>query len=198
MKETRHAPAVFGADPRHNTVFSIHMYGVFDTEPEVRDCMNRFVASGLPVVVGEFGDAHSDGNPDEDAIMGTAQELGPGCLGWSWSGNGGGVEYLDMATGFDASSLTPWGQRLQRPRRHQGDVAPGERLRLNRPPGGGPAPGPPRPAGPLRSSAGASAGSPPGGRPFHRSALLPRRPDRAPARAPQRWEHTRSPEERSA
>ncbi|GAA3019946.1 cellulase family glycosylhydrolase [Streptomyces fulvorobeus] len=106
------APGVFAADPMRNTVFSIHMYGVFDTAPEVSDYLNRFVSRGLPVVVGEFGDAHSDGNPDEDAILATAERLGLGYLGWSWSGNGGGVEYLDMATGFDASRLSPWGQRI--------------------------------------------------------------------------------------
>jgi mannan endo-1,4-beta-mannosidase len=106
------AEQVAAADPDRNTVFSIHMYGVFDTAAEIEDYLNRFVSRKLPIVVGEFGDAHSDGNPDEDAIMATARRLGLGYLGWSWSGNGGGVEYLDMATGFDASRLTPWGQRI--------------------------------------------------------------------------------------
>ncbi|MEE1756434.1 cellulase family glycosylhydrolase [Streptomyces sp. SP18CS02] len=106
------AAGVFAADPDRNTVFSVHMYGVYDTAAEVRDYLNRFVSQKLPVVVGEFGDAHSDGNPDEDAIMSTAQQLGVGYMGWSWSGNGSGVEYLDMATGFDAGRLSPWGQRF--------------------------------------------------------------------------------------
>ncbi|WP_228973360.1 cellulase family glycosylhydrolase [Streptomyces sp. DH12] len=106
------AQKVFSADPARNTVFSIHMYGVFDTAAEVRDYLNRFVTAGLPIVVGEFGHDHSDGNPDEDAIMATAEQLGLGYLGWSWSGNGGGVEYLDMAVGFDPSRLSPWGERI--------------------------------------------------------------------------------------
>ncbi|MFD3537340.1 cellulase family glycosylhydrolase [Streptomyces sp. NPDC058664] len=106
------APAVFAADPDRNTVFSIHMYGVYDTAAEVEDYLGSFVDRGLPVVVGEFGHDHSDGNPDEDAIMSTARRLDVGYLGWSWSGNGGGVEYLDLATGFDASRLTAWGERL--------------------------------------------------------------------------------------
>ncbi|MFJ8695786.1 cellulase family glycosylhydrolase [Streptomyces roseolilacinus] len=106
------AQRVFSADPARNTVFSIHMYGVFDTAAEVRDYLNRFVSARLPLVVGEFGHDHSDGNPDEDAIMAAAEELGLGYLGWSWSGNGGGVEYLDMAVGFDPSRLSPWGERI--------------------------------------------------------------------------------------
>ncbi|AIS01618.1 cellulase family glycosylhydrolase [Streptomyces glaucescens] len=106
------AAGVFAADPDANTVFDIHMYGVYDTAAEVRDYLSRFVNAKLPIVVGEFGDMHSDGNPDEDAIMATAQSLGIGYLGWSWSGNGGGVEYLDLVQGFDASRPTAWGQRL--------------------------------------------------------------------------------------
>ncbi|MGW0466294.1 cellulase family glycosylhydrolase [Streptomyces sp. NPDC003027] len=106
------APGVLAADPDRNTVFSVHMYGVYDTATEVRDYLNSFVSRRLPIVIGEFGNDHSDGNPDEDAIMATARQLDIGYLGWSWSGNGGGVEYLDLATDFDASRLTPWGRRL--------------------------------------------------------------------------------------
>jgi mannan endo-1,4-beta-mannosidase len=106
------AASVFASDPDRNTIFSIHMYGVYDTAAEVRNYLNHFVSNRLPVVVGEFGDRHSDGNPDEDAIMATAQSLRLGYLGWSWSGNGSGVEYLDMVNGFDPGSLTAWGNRL--------------------------------------------------------------------------------------
>ncbi|WP_405010339.1 cellulase family glycosylhydrolase [Kitasatospora sp. NBC_01539] len=106
------AAAVFASDPQRNTVFSIHMYGVFDTAAEVSDYLGRFVQAKLPIVVGEFGDMHSDGNPDEDTIMATAQQLGIGYMGWSWSGNGGGVEYLDLVTGFDATRPSAWGKRL--------------------------------------------------------------------------------------
>lgn len=106
------AASVFAADPDANTVFSIHMYGVFDTAAEVSDYLNRFVAARLPIVVGEFGHEHSDGNPDEDAVLSVARQLGIGYLGWSWSGNGGGVEYLDMVENFDPGRLTDWGRRL--------------------------------------------------------------------------------------
>ncbi|MEV6865692.1 cellulase family glycosylhydrolase [Streptosporangium subroseum] len=106
------AATVFAADPQRNTVFAIHMYGVYDTAAEVTDYMQRFQTAGLPLVVGEFGFNHSDGDPDEDTIMAQAQARGIGYLGWSWSGNGGGVEYLDQVTNFNAASLTSWGQRL--------------------------------------------------------------------------------------
>ncbi|MEV4708833.1 cellulase family glycosylhydrolase [Actinoplanes sp. NPDC049316] len=106
------AASVFATDPRRNIIFSIHMYGVFDTAAEITDYLGRFKSAGLPIVVGEFGFNHSDGNPDEDTIMATAQAQSIGYLGWSWSGNGGGVEYLDLVTNFDATKLTSWGQRL--------------------------------------------------------------------------------------
>ncbi|WAU83049.1 cellulase family glycosylhydrolase [Streptomyces sp. Qhu-G9] len=106
------AASVFAADPDRNTVFSVHMYGVFNTAAKVNDYLNRFVAAKLPIVVGEFGHDHSDGNPDEDAILATTQQLGLGHLGWSWSGNSSDVGYLDMVTGFDPNQLTSWGRRL--------------------------------------------------------------------------------------
>ena len=106
------AASVFNADPQRNTVFSIHMYGVYDTAAEINAYFDAFRTAGLPLVVGEFGHNHSDGNPDEDTIMAQAQARGLGYLGWSWSGNGGGVEYLDMVYSFNPSRLTPWGQRF--------------------------------------------------------------------------------------
>ncbi|WP_345599873.1 glycoside hydrolase family 5 protein, partial [Thermocatellispora tengchongensis] len=106
------AQTVFNADPDRNTVFSVHMYGVFDTAAEITSYLDAFRTAGLPLVIGEFGFNHSDGNPDEDTIMAQAQARGLGYIGWSWSGNGGGVEYLDMTTDFDASRLTSWGERI--------------------------------------------------------------------------------------
>jgi mannan endo-1,4-beta-mannosidase len=106
------AASVFATDPQRNTIFSIHMYGVFDTAAEINDYLGRFLTAGLPIVVGEFGFNHSDGNPDEDTILATTQARGIGYLGWSWSGNGGGVEYLDLVTNFNAAALTSWGERL--------------------------------------------------------------------------------------
>ncbi|MCT2583562.1 glycoside hydrolase family 5 protein [Actinophytocola gossypii] len=106
------AAAVFAADPARNTMFSVHMYGVFDTAAEITNYLDTFVAARLPIMVGEFGHNHSDGNPDEDTILAATRASGLGYLGWSWSGNGGGVEYLDMVTGFDPDALTSWGLRI--------------------------------------------------------------------------------------
>ncbi len=106
------AQAVFNSDVDRNLLFSIHMYGVFDTAAEINAYLDSFRTRNLPLIIGEFGHNHSDGNPDEDTIMAQAVARGVGYLGWSWSGNGGGVEYLDQVTGFNVSQLTSWGQRL--------------------------------------------------------------------------------------
>ncbi|GAB3124216.1 cellulase family glycosylhydrolase [Streptomyces calidiresistens] len=106
------ARRVFDSDPHANTVFSIHMYGVYGTRSAVSSYLNDFVNAGLPILVGEFGHYHSDGNPDEDAILEISEHLGTGYLGWSWSGNSGGVDYLDMVVDFDPNRLTEWGERI--------------------------------------------------------------------------------------
>ncbi|WP_329790716.1 cellulase family glycosylhydrolase [Lentzea sp. DG1S-22] len=106
------AASVLNADPQRNTVFSIHMYGVYNTADKVNAYFDAFRTAGLPLVVGEFGHNHSDGDPDEDTIMAQAQARGLGYLGWSWSGNSSDVGYLDMVTSFNPASLTPWGERF--------------------------------------------------------------------------------------
>jgi mannan endo-1,4-beta-mannosidase len=106
------APRVFAADSLRNTVFSIHMYGVYGTASAITSYLDAFVTARLPIVVGEFGHNHSDGNVDEDTILSATQSRRLGYLGWSWSGNGSPVQYLDMTNGFNANSLTSWGQRI--------------------------------------------------------------------------------------
>jgi mannan endo-1,4-beta-mannosidase len=106
------AAAIFAADPDANVLFSVHMYGVYAQGSTITAYMDAFQAKNLPLIVGEFGNTHSDGDVDEDTILAQAQARGIGWLGWSWSGNGGGVEYLDLVTGFNKNALSTWGTRL--------------------------------------------------------------------------------------
>lgn len=107
------ATAVFEADPDHNTIFSVHMYQEYGTAERVQAYFDRFLAKGLPFVVGEFAADHgSSGDVDEDTILALSEQHGIGYLGWSWSGNGDGLESLDMTNQFNAGSLTTWGNRL--------------------------------------------------------------------------------------
>ncbi|MEC0167248.1 cellulase family glycosylhydrolase [Paenibacillus graminis] len=104
--------AVFNSDPLANTIFSIHMYEYSGgSAATVKSNIDSALAIGVPVIIGEFGWKHSGGDVDEAAIMSYSQEKGVGWLAWSWYGNGGGVEYLDMASG-PAGSLSDWGKSV--------------------------------------------------------------------------------------
>ncbi|WLQ42890.1 cellulase family glycosylhydrolase [Streptomyces laculatispora] len=105
------AQAVYGADSTGNLIFSIHMYSVYNTAAKVTDYLNAFVNAGLPLVIGEFGGpADQYGDPDEDTMMATAEQLGLGYIAWSWSGNTDPI--LDLTIGFDPTRLSSWGERI--------------------------------------------------------------------------------------
>ncbi|MBW4082489.1 cellulase family glycosylhydrolase [Paenibacillus sp. S150] len=105
-------PAVFNSDPLHNTIFSIHMYEYAGgTAATVQSNIDSALATGVPVIIGEFGWKHTGGDVDEAAIMSYSQQKGVGWLAWSWYGNGGGVEYLDLAGG-PAGALSDWGNSV--------------------------------------------------------------------------------------
>ena len=106
------ASQVAAADPAGNTVFSVHMYGVYEQASAITDYIDAFDQAGLPLIVGEFGHDHSDGDPDEDTIMSYTRANGIGWIAWSWSGNGGGVEYLDLVQNFDVNQPSDWGNRV--------------------------------------------------------------------------------------
>ncbi len=107
------APQVFSADPQRNIVFSVHMYQVYGSYGTVSDYISTFVNQlKLPLVVGEFGADHQGEDVDETAIMELSEKYNVGYLGWSWSGNSGGTESLDITHNFNVNRLTSWGDFL--------------------------------------------------------------------------------------
>ena len=105
---------VFESDPDRNTMFSVHMYGsAGKNESTIEDNLTGATDQGLCVCVGEFGYTHSDGDVDEGYIMDYCDKNGIGWLGWSWKGNSGGVEYLDLSIDWEGTQLSPdWGEVL--------------------------------------------------------------------------------------
>ena len=105
---------VFNSDPDKNTMFAIHMYGTAGkNKASITRNLTGVTDKGLCVIVGEFGYNHSDGDVDEQYIMEYCTENNIGYLGWSWKGNSGGVEYLDIANQWDGSVLSAdWGEPL--------------------------------------------------------------------------------------
>lgn len=106
--------AVLEADPEHNCMFSIHMYGTAGgNSATIKNTFDSMITRQLCFCVGEFGWNHSDGDVDEEYIMQYAQETGTGWLAWSWYGNGGGVEYLDMSSANVGGTLSSnWGANV--------------------------------------------------------------------------------------
>ena len=104
--------AVLAADPEHNTMFSVHMYGYAGgTESMIKTIMDSMITRELCLVIGEFGWKHSDGDVQEAYIMEYAQQTGTGWMAWSWYGNSGGVEYLDMSNANAGGTLSKeWGE----------------------------------------------------------------------------------------
>lgn len=110
----KYGKEVFDSDPDKNTMFSIHMYGAAGkNSATIAKNLKGATDQGLCVIVGEFGYNHSDGDVDEAYIMQYCNENDLGYLGWSWKGNGGGVEYLDIAKDWSGNELSEdWGEVL--------------------------------------------------------------------------------------
>lgn len=99
---TDNAGSIAGADKLNNTIFSIHAYKDIGI---VRDAVYNCNKISQPIVVGEFGD-------DPNSTMDCCSKWGIGYLAWSWIGNDGGVEYLDIAKDDDALELHSYGSKI--------------------------------------------------------------------------------------
>ncbi len=105
---------IFESDPERNTMFSVHMYGFSGgSVRRIRQNLTAATDHNLCVCVGEFGYTHSDGDVKEEYLMRYCEEQKIGYLAWSWKGNSGGVEYLDLANEWDGSVLSAeWGEQV--------------------------------------------------------------------------------------
>ncbi|GEM48483.1 cellulase family glycosylhydrolase [Deinococcus cellulosilyticus] len=106
------ALSIFNSDTDRNVIFSVHMYEVYNTAQKVNDYIDAFSNAKLPLVVGEFANTHKGAYVDAATIMASSKSKVNGYMGWSWSGNGSGLEALDMVNSFNASSPTSWGNLI--------------------------------------------------------------------------------------
>jgi mannan endo-1,4-beta-mannosidase len=107
------ASTVAAADTLNNTMFSVHMYEVYQNRSSIENYVSSFLSTHrLPLIVGEFGADHYGQSVDENSIMAVAEQYNIGYLGWSWSGNSSEVASLDITNNWNVNSLSPWGDRL--------------------------------------------------------------------------------------
>lgn len=106
------AAKVLAADPLHQIVFSIHMYGGYDSTNKVTDYIAHFHDAGLTLVVGEFGNVFRGTKIPVGTIVADSIAHASGYLAWSWAGNGGEDHDLDLVDKADQTKPTDWGRIL--------------------------------------------------------------------------------------
>jgi sugar phosphate isomerase/epimerase len=106
---------VLAADADKNTLFSIHMYeyAAPDATPDkVNTAIDGALGIGAPVVIGEFGYAHSGNKIAYQRIMDYCKEKGVGYMGWSWTGNDAANAELDMFADYTDSNIKENGKLI--------------------------------------------------------------------------------------
>lgn len=106
------------ADPAHNILFSIHMYGSWNCAGRVERKLAKCHKLQLPIIVGEFGYNYANGKNnlrcrvDHTTILSTCNTLGLGYMPWSWTGNNQENQWLNLVSPSDWSTLTWWGEQV--------------------------------------------------------------------------------------
>jgi mannan endo-1,4-beta-mannosidase len=82
--------AVLNSDPQKNVVFSYHLYGG-TPDSQISTRMSELAATGLPIIIGEFGPGNQIGPSPTDAmplhVMSGADAQGLGWIAWAWDDN---------------------------------------------------------------------------------------------------------------
>lgn len=105
-------------DRKQNILFDIHMYGSWNNVDTLNMNLQKVYDSNLPLVVGEFGYNHNNGDNNlgckvnHKAVIAKCNELGYGYMPWSWTGNNKENAWLDLVDIADWQTLTTWGQEI--------------------------------------------------------------------------------------
>ena len=105
---------VASADSTGNIMFSIHMYSVAGANASViKSNIDNTLSKGVCLCIGEFGDYQNGGDVDELTVMSYCEQKNVGYMAWSWKGNSGGDENLDLSYDwYSANSLSTWGKTV--------------------------------------------------------------------------------------
>ena len=107
------ANKVLEADPDKNVIFSYHVYAALGKDDStLKAGFDGLKKTGVCWIVGEFGWFHSGANVVYKTLMNYCQTNRIGWIAWSWAGNGGGDECLDLTSKstFSRNDLTQWGK----------------------------------------------------------------------------------------
>jgi mannan endo-1,4-beta-mannosidase len=131
---TKYGKELLDADPEHNLVFSVHIYGSWHypaTATWMQDYAKSIAAlraTGLPIIAGEFGPLNNGPSSSRtlvptDVLISDLEAAGWGWLGWSWDDNNlagcvsndssfGMTKKCGIYTGDDEHELTAWGKTI--------------------------------------------------------------------------------------
>ena len=123
----KYAQAVFDADPQKNVIFDQHIYGNWGLDAGKQSWQqgliagfDALVATGLPVIIGEFGPGRNIGpsptNITPQAIIQAAEARNLGWLAWAWDDNpSAGDDWFALSLNGDYNSsadLTTFGKSV--------------------------------------------------------------------------------------
>lgn len=101
------------ADTQSNVLFSMHMYDeAGKSDATVKDNIDKALATGLPMIIGEFAYEHKGNKVAWQKILDYSKEKNIGWLGWSWTGNSSEVAACDMFGGYDDSDYKTNGTNI--------------------------------------------------------------------------------------
>lgn len=104
---------VLAADPDHNIIFSIHMYeDAAKTDEMVASHIVNALKIPAPLCIGEFGSTRQGNKIAYQKIMDECQDKGIGYIAWSWTGNGGSENDLDMFADYDGNQMLTNGENI--------------------------------------------------------------------------------------
>ena len=101
------------ADKQSNVLFSMHMYDeAGKSDVSVKGNIDKALATGLPMIIGEFACEHKGNKVAWQKILDYSKEKNIGWLGWSWTGNSSEVAACDMFGGYDDSDYKTNGTNI--------------------------------------------------------------------------------------
>lgn len=104
---TKYAQAILDSDPQRNILFDVHIYGLWSNgvgeswQTDLTKGLDSLAATGLAIVLGEFGPGRNIGASPTNITPGTiiteAEARGMGWMAWAWDDPASDAKDTDFA-----------------------------------------------------------------------------------------------------
>jgi len=112
-----YASAIIASNTNKSVIFSIHMYGSWNSNSDIDSFLSSCKSNSIPIIVGEFGYNYNNGSNnlsckvDAAHLMSVCKSKGIGFCAWSWCGNDSSNAWLDLTSNW--GSFTTWGNLVK-------------------------------------------------------------------------------------